>query len=363
MIAGRAITEPLAVPPPSPSAYAARWHRRRACREHLLPRCRTGRCGRLPIQHPLVVADAPDNHGGRSDAASTLGQVHRHRTQKHVDNPVLTTVSATVPEPCADWDVTSGSCEPSWYLAGFGASCSAVIYVDDMTRSHIPLVAALLACLTLSACSEDKAAPAAAGAPSVSGAGEAGSSSDGPDLPVTKQLSRGELTQAIPDAEDVVPGYLPGSLHKRVLGEPDDCAPLDAPAPAGWQRAGSGDYDYQGSTVSRGIDLDVCQFGSVAHAKAAYKQWPVTDETAPLDTGRVGEESVFLAHTGSSGMVYGYSRTGTVIVRVKVEDAGADSTDAHDVLAATIRRLQQVQAGQRATATAPEIAAREQTHS
>jgi hypothetical protein len=31
------------------------------------------------------------------------------------------------------------------------------------------------------------------------------------------------------------------------------------------------------------------------------------------------------------------------------------------VLAATIKRLQQVQAGQRATATAPEIAAMEQT--
>ncbi|MFG3319643.1 hypothetical protein ACGF3J_16535 [Streptomyces sp. NPDC048171] len=59
-------------------------------------------------------------------------------------------------------------------------------------------------------------------------------------------------------------------------------------------------------------------------------------------------------------MVYGYSRSGTVIARVKVEDAGADATDAHDVLAATIKRLQQVQAGQRATATAPEIAALEQ---
>ncbi|RSS67693.1 hypothetical protein [Streptomyces sp. WAC06128] len=230
-----------------------------------------------------------------------------------------------------------------------------------MTKSHLPLAATLLACLALSACSADKAPPTPAGAPSASGPGKARPSKDNTDLPLTKQLSRGELTQAIPDAEDLVPGYLPGSLHKRMPGEPDDCAPLDTPAPAGWQRAGSGDYDYQGSTESRGIDLDVCQFDNVAHAKAAYDQWPDTDETAPLETGRVGEESVFLAHSGSSGTVYGYSRSGTVIARVEVEDAGADPTDAHDVLAATIKRLQQVQAGLRATATAPEIAAMEQT--
>ncbi len=219
----------------------------------------------------------------------------------------------------------------------------------------------LLACLVLSACAADEAPPAPAGAPSVSETGKARPRKDDTDVPLTKQLSRGELTQAIPDAEDLVAGYYPGSLHKSRPGESDDCAPLDTPAPAGWQRASSGDYDYQGSTVSRGIDLDVCQFDNVAHANAAYEQWPETDETAPLEVGRVGEESVFLAHSGSSGMVYGYSRSGTVIARVEVEDAGADATDAHDVLAATIKRLQQVQAGQRATATAPEITALEET--
>ncbi|MDV5149026.1 hypothetical protein R1T08_34045 [Streptomyces sp. SBC-4] len=93
------------------------------------------------------------------------------------------------------------------------------------------------------------------------------------DVPLTRQLSRGELTQAIPDAEDVVPGYYPGNLHKNLPGEPDDCAPPDAPAPAGWQRAGSGEYDYQESSRSREIDLDVCQFDNVAHAKTAYDRW------------------------------------------------------------------------------------------
>ncbi|MCL6731039.1 hypothetical protein [Streptomyces neyagawaensis] len=226
-----------------------------------------------------------------------------------------------------------------------------------MTWSHRALTATLLACLTLSACSTDKAPPPPAGAPSASEAGEAQSFNDDTDVPLTQELSRGELTQAIPDAEDVVPGYYPGSLNKLMPGEPDDCAPLDAPAPAGWQRAASGDYDYQGSTVSRGIDLDVCQFDKAAHAKAAFDQWPDRDETAAVAAGRVGEASVFLAHHGPSGTVYGYSRSGTVIARVRVEDAGADPTDAHDVLAVTIKRLQQVQAGRRATATASEIAA------
>ncbi|MFI0040561.1 hypothetical protein ACH4NS_34440 [Streptomyces mutabilis] len=229
-----------------------------------------------------------------------------------------------------------------------------------MTRRHLLLTVSLLACLTLPACSTDKEPPTPAGAPSASGAGRVQPFKDDTDVPLTRQLSRGELTQAIPDAEDVVPGYYPGSLHKRMPGEPDDCAPLDAPEPAGWQRAGSGDYDYQGSTESRGIDLDVCQFDNAAHAKAAYDQWPDGDETAPVEAGRVGEESVFLAHSGSSGTVHGYSRSGSVIARVSVEDAGADPTDAHDVLAATIKRLQQVQAGRRATATATEIAESEQ---
>ncbi|GGV87323.1 hypothetical protein GCM10010228_69370 [Streptomyces massasporeus] len=103
------------------------------------------------------------------------------------------------------------------------------------------------------------------------------------------------------------------------------------------------------------------KFGNGAHTKAAYDLWPDTDETAPLETGRVGEESVFLAHSGSSGTVYGCSRSGTVIARVGVEDAGADPTDAHDALAATLKRLQHVQGGRRATATAHEIAAMAQT--
>ncbi|MET9953262.1 hypothetical protein ABZ135_17165 [Streptomyces sp. NPDC006339] len=228
-----------------------------------------------------------------------------------------------------------------------------------MTRSHLALTATLLTCLTLSACSADKSSQ---GAPPSGGAtGTVQPFKDDTDKPLTRQLTTGELTQAIPDAEDVVPGYYPGSLHKNMPGEPDDCALSDAPAPAGWQRAGNGDYDYRGSTVSRGIDLDVCQFDTAAHAKAAYDRWQDKEETAPAAVrGRVGEESVFLAHTGSSGTVYGYSRSGTVVARVQVEDAGGDPTDAHDVLAATIKRLQQVQAGRRATATAPEIAAAEE---
>ncbi|MCP3758322.1 hypothetical protein [Streptomyces sp. TBY4] len=233
-----------------------------------------------------------------------------------------------------------------------------------MTRSHIALTPVLLACLTLSACSANEAptgAPAApAGGPSVRGTGEVEPFKDDTDVPLTKQLSQSQITQAIPDAEDVVPDYYPGSLHKRSPGDPDDCSPRNGPAPAGWQRSGRGKYDYQGSTVSREIDLHVCQFDNAEHARTAYDQWQEKEETTPVTVPRpVGEESLFITYAGSSGTVYGYSRSGTVIVRVRVQDAGEDPTDAHDVLAATITRLQQVQAGRRATTTASDIAAAE----
>ncbi len=231
-----------------------------------------------------------------------------------------------------------------------------------MTHSHLAITTALLACLTLSACSADKApqgAPSApAGAPAASGPDKAQPFKED-TVPLTKQLSQGDLTQAIPDAKDVVPGYWPGTGHKSQPGKSYLCdpphAPANAPAPAGWQRAGQGDYDYQGSTSSRGIDLVVCQFDTAAHAKAAHDQWQENEERTPVEVpARVGEESVFLAHL-PSGMVFGYSRSGTVIARISVEDTGGDPADAYDVLAATIKRLQQVQAGRRATATAAEI--------
>ncbi|GAA3389644.1 hypothetical protein [Streptomyces roseoviridis] len=239
-----------------------------------------------------------------------------------------------------------------------------------MTRSHIALVSALVACFALSACSTDKAPqapapPSHAGKPSGGARGGAGGATGEPqpfkddsDVPLAKQLRLSDFTLAVPDAGDVVPGYYPGSLHKSMPGEADDCAPSDGPASPGWQRSVRGDYDYQGSTVSRGIDLDVCQFDTVAHAKAAYDRMPDRSETAPPVEAPtpVGEESLFLQHTGSSGTVYGYTRSGTVVARVEVEDASGDATDARHVLAATIKRLQQVQAGRPPTATAVEIA-------
>ncbi|MFF5449507.1 hypothetical protein [Streptomyces sp. NPDC012888] len=233
-----------------------------------------------------------------------------------------------------------------------------------MTRSHIPFTAALLACLALSACSTDKAGEAGAPA-SRAGDGKPSAAPAAPepfkddsDVPLTEQLRMSDFTLAVPDAGDIVAGYYPGSLHKSMTGEADDCAPPNGAASPGWQRSVRGDYDYRGSTVSREIDLHVCQFDTVAHAKAAYALLPDRDETAPPAEAPtpVGEESLFLRHTGSSGTVYGYTRSGTVVARVRVEDASGDATDARHVLAATIKRLQQVQVGRPPTATAVEIA-------
>ncbi len=93
--------------------------------------------------------------------------------------------------------------------------------VDHVTRSHIATAAALLSSLTLSACSADTVSEGSAppaGAPSASGSREVRPFKDDTDVPLTKQLTRGELTQAIPDAEDVVPGHCPGSLHRSMPG-------------------------------------------------------------------------------------------------------------------------------------------------
>ncbi|MFF2777475.1 hypothetical protein ACFVU3_21500 [Streptomyces sp. NPDC058052] len=85
------------------------------------------------------------------------------------------------------------------------------------------------------------------------------------------------------------------------------------------------------------------------------------DGTVSVQAGQVGQESAFLTDTGFSGTVHGYSRSGTIVARVVVDDAGEDPADAHAVLAATIERLQQVQAGRPATATVSGITAAEET--
>ncbi|KFG71336.1 hypothetical protein [Streptomyces mutabilis] len=175
------------------------------------------------------------------------------------------------------------------------------------------------------------------------------------DKPVTKQLSQGEITQALPGTGDVISGWEPYK-DKRVTKEASYCTASGSTAePEGWVRGGSAWFVYNGSTNNM-MDVSVCLYDTVAHSKAAYAAWrgKEADKEQGLDKP-VGEESVLVTNPGhSDDSLSAFSRSGNVNIRVKINGTAGDSTGAQDVLAATLKRLQQVQDGERATATAAE---------
>ncbi|WP_229355767.1 hypothetical protein [Streptomyces sp. UNOB3_S3] len=143
-------------------------------------------------------------------------------------------------------------------------------------------------------------------------------SEDEAGKPLTKQFEQGEITQALPGPGEVLPGWEP----------------------------------YKGKRVtSEGIH------------KSAYASWKGTErskERTPKKT--VGDETVFVVNPGlSENSVHGFSRSGSVSIRVELQGTGGDTTGVtgvQDMLAATLKRLQQVQDGKRATATAGDEAAK-----
>ncbi|MFE2639504.1 hypothetical protein ACFXKF_32880 [Streptomyces scopuliridis] len=186
--------------------------------------------------------------------------------------------------------------------------------------------------------------------------GDSKAAKDATEQALTKQFTQGEITQAIPEGREAPAGYELGNLDKGLPGTADDCTHTEGEKPPGWTRGGDTSYDYQGSTRSRMMDLNICQFDTAAHAKSAYSGWTHRDGLTEHELkAKVGDETAFLLNK-ESGAAYAYARSGTVNVEVKVEDAGGDVTDAHDMLSATLTRLQQVQSGKRPTATAADEA-------
>ncbi|MEU6862184.1 hypothetical protein ABZ924_02710 [Streptomyces sp. NPDC046876] len=190
----------------------------------------------------------------------------------------------------------------------------------------------------------------------LSGRGLCWSAPEESEKPISKQFSQGEITQAIPDRGEAPAGYDPGSLSKDRPGTADDCTHTEGGSPKGWARAGDANFFYNGSSRTRMMDLAVCQFDTPESAKAAYIAWAKRDGLTPVQAKptTVGEESSFLVH--KTGSVYAYTRSGTVNIEVKVADAGEDATAARDMAATVLKRLQQIQAGKRPTATSAEIA-------
>ncbi|MFG2210950.1 hypothetical protein [Streptomyces sp. NPDC048638] len=210
-----------------------------------------------------------------------------------------------------------------------------------MSRTGTAALVALLGIAALTSCSSDN--------------------SDSPaqesDKPITKQLAQGEISQALPGTGEVISGW-ESYKGKRVTSEGTYCTASGASAaPKGWVRGGSAWFTYNGSTDNM-MDVAVCLYDTAENSKSAYAAWrgKEADKEQKLKE-TVGEESVLVADPGASeDTFYAFSRSGNVNIRVKIEGTGGDSTGAQDVLATTLKRLQQVQDGERPTATAAEQA-------
>ncbi|MBB5122113.1 hypothetical protein AF335_08710 [Streptomyces eurocidicus] len=173
--------------------------------------------------------------------------------------------------------------------------------------------------------------------------------------PITTQLGQGELTQAVPGQGELIPGFAPYHA-KDVISKAEYCAREDK-SPKGWVRGSEGSYLYNGSTTNM-MEVSICLYDTAEHAESAYKEWKGKEpdkEQAPKKA--VGDETALVVNPGlSESSVYGFTRSGVVTIRVKVDGAGGDTTGTRDMLATTLKRLQQVQDGKRATATAAEEA-------
>ncbi|WP_189969560.1 hypothetical protein [Streptomyces violascens] len=210
-----------------------------------------------------------------------------------------------------------------------------------MSRTGTAALVALLGIAALTSCSSDNS----------------DSSAQESDKPITKQLAQGEISQALPGTGEVISGW-EAYEGKRVTSEGTSCTASGATAAAkGWVRGGSAWFTYNGSTANM-MDVAVCLYDSAENSKDAYGAWRGKESSKEQDLKKkVGEESVLVANPGlSKDTVYAFSRSGNVNIRVKVEGTGGDRTGAQDVLAATLKRLQQVQDGERPTATAAEQA-------
>jgi hypothetical protein len=207
-----------------------------------------------------------------------------------------------------------------------------------MSRKGTAALVVLLGIAALTSCSSD-------------------SSGEESDKPITKQLAQGEISQALPGTGDVLTGWEPYK-GKRVTSEGTNCtASGSTAAPKGWVRGGSAWFIYNGSTDNM-MDVGICLYDSAENSKAAYAAWRGKESNKEQNLKQqVGEESVLVANPGlSKDTLYAFSRSGNINIRVKIDGTGGDSTGAQDVLAATLKRLQQVQDGERATATAADQA-------
>ncbi|WP_327359547.1 hypothetical protein [Streptomyces sp. NBC_01304] len=187
------------------------------------------------------------------------------------------------------------------------------------------------------------------------------SSSDGAEKeetaskPITKKLAQAELTQALPGAGEVLEGWEPYK-EKRVTDEGADCTKSESDSsPKGWMRGSSAWFIYDGTTENM-LDIGICLYDSAETSKRAYAVWKGTESSKEKNfKEKVGDEAVLVVNPGASERtLYGFTRSGNINIKVQVDGAGADEAGVQTILETTLKRLQQVQDGDKATATAAE---------
>lgn len=218
-----------------------------------------------------------------------------------------------------------------------------------MSRVRIALATALVGLAALTACS--------------SGGEQSSSASGTPDdnkpvssptsKPITKDLAQADIAKALLGDGETLPGW---ALHgDKSVTEGEYCNTTeDDSSPRGWVRGGDTAYEYNGSTNNMAF-VHICLFDTAKNAHNAYAEWKGTETSKEQSTKpAVGEESTLVINPGASeDSVYGFSHSGKVNIRVKIDGGTAgDPSGAQAMLAATLKRLQQLQDGKPATVTA-----------
>ncbi|WP_225102060.1 hypothetical protein [Streptomyces sp. CoH27] len=221
-----------------------------------------------------------------------------------------------------------------------------------MSRARVTLLTALVGIAALTACSSSSDKPA-----SGSGTQKSDEPVAAPALkPITNELTQAQITQALLGDGETLPGW---SLHgDKSVTQGQYCNGTEeaTSAPAGWVRGGDSSYEYNGSTNDMAY-IEICLFKSADDAHRQYTTWKGTETSKQQNPKKpVGDENTLVINPGlSDDSVYGYVRSGKVNIRVRIEGGTAgDPSGTQTMLAATLKRLQQLQDGKAATVTAPD---------
>ncbi|MFH8350519.1 hypothetical protein [Streptomyces sp. NPDC018045] len=220
-----------------------------------------------------------------------------------------------------------------------------------MSRIRVTLAAALVGIAALTSCSSSGDKPTSA-----SGGPGGGKPATSPaPKPITKNLAQADLTQALLGNGETLSGWTLHGSKSVTDGQYCDARGNDSP-PKGWIRGSDSSYEYNGSTNNMAF-VHICLFDTPEDAHSTYMRWKGTEPSKELAPKRpVGDESTMVINPGlSEDSVYGFSRSGRINIRVKIDGGnGGDPSGAQAMLTATLKRLQQLQDGEPASVTATE---------